>query len=222
MVVLPADGKLPLTPEGAKQSRVSIGAMVAKADNPEERNAMERCLQLGGLPPVLVAGGPNPRAFVQTRDHVLIHSENGDELRIIPFAKTHGTGAGQPLYGDSIARWEGDTLVIETTHFPPGGRLRFTPTGALVVNREAKVTERFTRLSRDELLYQFTVEDPAVYSAPWLAEYSLFRADYPMFPSPCHEGNYSMPNILAGARQEEREAALAKAAAPPAVTTAAK
>jgi hypothetical protein len=82
------------------------------------------------------------------------------------------------------------------------------------------VVERFTRLSRDELLYQFTVEDPAVYAAPWLAEYSFFRTPYRMFPGECHEGNYSLPNILAGARETDRVKAAAAAqlaaAAPPA------
>jgi hypothetical protein len=86
---------------------------------------------------------------------------------------------------------------------------------SLVINPDAKVIERFTRLSADELLYQFTVEDPKVYTAPWLAEYSLYRADYPMFPSNCHEGNYSLPNILAAAREAERQATVKQAAKAP-------
>ena len=210
LVVLPASGKLPLTPKGAKQGQPNLAAMMSKADNPEDRTAMERCLSMGATPPVTFLGGPNPREFVVTREHVVIHSENGDELRIVPFAGLHGRGAPHASTGDSIARWEGDTLVIETTDLPRNERLRFSPTGSYLVNPDAIVVERFTRVSRDELLYQFTVIDPKVYAAPWLGEYSFFRAPYRMFPGNCHEGNYGLPNILAGAREEERAAAAAK------------
>lgn len=209
LLVLPANGKLPLTPEGAKQGQVSLTAMMGKADNPEERNSLERCTSMGATPPATFLGGPNPREFVQTKDYVAIHSETGDELRIVPFTDRHGTRGPRPAFGDSIARWDGDTLVIETTNLPANERRRFSPTGSYVVNPDAKVIERFTRLSRDELLYQFTVEDPKVYAAPWLGEYSFFRASYRMFPGNCHEGNYGLPNILAGAREEERVRAVA-------------
>jgi hypothetical protein len=171
---------------------------------------------MGATPPASFLAGPNPREFIQTRDYVVIHSEVGDEMRIVPFTAVHGTRGPHPAMGDSIARWEGDTLVIETTDLPRSERRRFSPTGSYVVNPDATVIERFTRLSRDELLYQFTVVDPKVYAAPWLAEYSFFRAPYRMFPGNCHEGNYGLPNILAGARAEER----AKAAASATVTSA--
>ena len=82
-----------------------------------------------------------------------------------------------------------------------------------MVNPDAKVIERFTRVSGDELVYQFTVEDPNIYAAPWLAEYSFFRAPYPMFPGECHEGNYGLPNILAGARYADAHPAPAAVAA---------
>ncbi|MFL5298093.1 MAG: hypothetical protein ACJ798_17085 [Phenylobacterium sp.] len=209
LLVLPADGKLPLTPQGAKQGQVSLAALMGKTDNPEERGNLERCVSMGATPPVTFLGGPNPREFVLTRDYVAIHSESGDEVRIIPFTDQHGSRGPRPAFGDSIARWEGDTLVIETTSLPASERRRFSPTGSYVVNPDAKVIERFTRLSRDELLYQFTVEDPKIYASPWLGEYSFFRASYRMFPGNCHEGNYGLPNILAGAREEERARAAA-------------
>src|SRR5258706_230161 len=180
LLVQPADGKLPLTPEGAKQGQLSITAMMGKTDNPENRNQMERCLAMGASPPASFLGSPNPREFVETRDNVVIHSENGDEVRIIPFATVHSGPEQHLLFGDSIARWEGDTLVIETTNLPRSQRLRFSPTGVLVVNPDATVIERFTRVSRNELLYQFTVLDPKIYAAPWLAEYSFFRTSYRM------------------------------------------
>lgn len=218
LLVLPTDGKLPLTTEGAKAGKVSLASMMSKADNPEDRNSLERCIEMGAVPPVSFLGSPNPREFVQTGDYLAIHSETGDELRIIPFARVHGPPGQELVFGDAIARWEGDTLVVETTNFPKKGRVRFSPTDSYVVNPDATVIERFTRLSRDELLYQFTIVDPKVYAAPWLAEYSFFRAPYRMFPGNCHEGNYGLPNILAGARAEER----AKAAVAAASTVAVK
>jgi hypothetical protein len=204
LLVLPADGKLPLTAQGAKQGQVSLTALMGKADNPEDRNNLERCVSMGATPPASFLGAPNPREFIQTRDYVAIHIESGDEVRIIPFTDQHATRGPRPAFGDSIAHWEGDTLVIETTSLPASERLRFSPTGSYLVNPDAKVIERYTRLSRDELLYQFTVEDPKVYSGPWLGEYSFFRAGYRMFPGNCHEGNYGLPNILAGAREDDR------------------
>ena len=211
LVVLPADGKLPLTPAALQESQAP--RVAPTADNPENRSTMERCVGLGAAPPMMMLTQINPWEFVQTRDHLVIHTENGDEVRIVPFAGTHGSGATRPPTGDSIARWEGDTLVVETTHLLARDRSRGSPSGALIVNPEATVVERFTRVSKDELVYQFTVIDPKVYAASWLAEFSLYRAPYRMFPSSCHEGNYGLANILAGARAEERVAA-AKAAAP--------
>ena len=213
LVVLPADGRLPLTPDAAKQGQTSLASSGGKADNPEERSTMERCLAFGAAPPVFFMAGPNPRQFIQTRDYVAIHSEQGDELRIVPFAGVHLATALKPAFGDSIAHWDGDTLVIETTQSPASQRRRLSLAGSgLVVNPDARVIERFTRLSRDELLYQFTVEDPKVYAGAWLAEYSLYRAPYRMFPGNCHEGNYGLPNILAGARATERAEAATAAA----------
>jgi hypothetical protein len=210
MVAWPADGKIPFTPQ-ARQD-IDAPGRGRKADNPEDRNTLERCIGMGAVPPVILINATNPWEFFQTREHIVMHSESGDEVRIIPFAKVHGPAAAAPPMGDSIAHWEGDTLVVETVDFLRRERFRGTLSGSLIVNPEAKVTERFTRLSRDELLYQFTVEDPKVYAAPWLGEYSLYRVSYRMFPSACHEGNYGLPNILAGAREEERAAAAAKAA----------
>jgi len=212
LVVLPADGRLPLTPEALKESQAPGGGR--KADNPESRSTMERCLNMGAAPPMAMMSAINPWEFIQTSDHIVIHSESGDEVRVIPFAKAHGPAAVHPAMGDSIARWDGDTLVVETVDLPARDRSRGSLSGGFVVNPDAKVTERFTRVSRDELVYQFTVEDPKVYAAPWMAEYSLYRAPYRMFPSSCHEGNYGLPNILAGAREEERVAAAVSASRP--------
>ena len=198
LIVLPADGKVPLTPEAKKIASVSTD----EKDDYEQRPSGERCLVLSGSPPNFVTISYNRLQFVQTADHIVIHGENGDEARIIPFAAAHAPTGPDTWYGDSIARWDGDTLVIETIRQRQGEAIRGL-FQKFLVNADAKVIERFTRLTKDELLYQFTVEDPKVYTAPWLAEYSLYAANTGMFPSPCHEHNYSLPNILLGQRMAD-------------------
>jgi hypothetical protein len=134
----------------------------------------------------------------------VIHTEYGDEARIIPFAVTHKPKALHSPIGDSIARWEGETLVVETIGLPDNDRVRAFSN--LVVGADSTVIERFTRVAENELLYQYTVEDPSIYSAPWLAEYSLYKTSQRMFEHACHEGNLSVPHILMAQRENERRA----------------
>jgi hypothetical protein len=205
LLVLPADGKLPTTPEARKEMPVGLAFPAGKADNPEDRAPSERCL---GSPPPTAVVFDLPIAFIQTADHIVIDSEFGD-ARIIPFAEATRIAAPAGL-ASSIAHWDGDTLVIETTGFLHRDRMRPLFGGAFIVNPDAKVIERFTRAGRDELVYQFTVEDPKVYTAPWLAEYSLYRSPHRMYPSSCHEANYSLANILRGQRVADARAEKAK------------
>jgi hypothetical protein len=109
--------------------------------------------------------------------------------------------------GDSVGWWEGDTLVVETTNFNPKGTLVGTLFGQFAYRPESIVRERFTRTARDELLYQFTVEDPVIFSRPWRAEMSFRPTKGPIYEYACHEGNYAVANALAGARYQERQAA---------------
>lgn len=210
-IVEPADGRLPVTPAARGQiSFVERALQYATdapfpTDGPETRPNWERCLVGQGQPPINIVTSINPRQILQTRDAVVILTEYGPDLRVIPFAKAHANQVSQasPL-GDSIARWEGETLVIETTGLPAKDVIRPIPT--LLVPATATVIERYTRVSATELLYQYTVVDPRVYTKPWLAEYALTRTRTPIYEFACHEGNYSLPNILAGARQAEKMA----------------
>ena len=197
-VVLPADGRLPYTEAARKESQ--RGPQNPRLDNPEERPNWERCITSLGLPPVHGMGttSVNPRQFIQVPGQVVIHTEYGDEARIIPLTRTHKPKALHSWMGDSIAWWEGETLVVETIAAPANDRVRFFSN--LIVTPESVVTERFTRVADDELLYQYTIEDPAIYTAPWMAEYSLYRTDQKMLEHACHEGNHSLPNILRGRR----------------------
>lgn len=205
LIVLPADGKLPLT-DAARARLKGDDSKDERKDDYEQRPASERCIVLSGNPPTDAIVSYNRMRFVQTPDHMVIHNENGDEARIIPFTNAHRPDGPRSWYGDSIARWEGDTLVVETIRQSPEVSMRGLMTKYLVTEN-ARVIERFTRISTTELLYQFTVEDPEVYSAPWLGEYSFFATDTGMYASPCHEHNHSLPNILLGQRMADLRAA---------------
>ncbi len=209
-VVSPADGMLPLTPSARRQVRFIENLLRTQSepplptDGPEQRPNWERCIVGQGQPPITIVSDINPRQIVLTRDAVVILTEYGPDLRIIPFTDKHGPALQASPLGDSIARWEGETLVIETVNLPAKDTIR--PFPILLVPASAKVIERYTRVSADELLYQYTVVDPSIYTAPWLAEYSVYRTQKPLYEFACHEGNYSLPNILAGARRREQQA----------------
>ena len=205
ILVDPADGKLPYLPEIVKQLR---GPPPDPKDNPEQRPGVERCLTGVGQPPLAGLSFAYPLQIVLTKGVVAIHTEYGDEVRIVPITDRHAPRATYGRLGDSIGHWEGDTLVVETIGLPDEDKLRIGP--FYFVSGAAKITERFTPVSDRELFYQFTVDDPQTYSRPWRAEYSWYRTKKAMYEHACHEGNYSLPNVLAGARHEE---AVAKAPA---------
>jgi len=202
-VVIPANGMLPYTPEAKAEMKRGNG--MGGFDNIEERPNWERCVRSLGQPPVFPIGSGNPREIIQTPTQVIVHTEYGDEARIIPFTDTHKPKMYWSLLGDPIARWEGNTLVIETIGLPDKDRIRLFP--SYIVSGEAKVIERYTRLSENELLYQFTVIDPKIYSEPWLGEFSIYKSNGRLFEHACHEGNYSVPNILRAQRIKDEQAA---------------
>jgi hypothetical protein len=210
-VTEPADGRLPYSPEGRQNLQARQAMLMSNFDGPEVRPAPERCLAgVGGTsaPPMLNTGYNNNLQIVQTPEHVVIVTEMNHDARIIPLMGGPAS-PGRSWLGHSVGRWEGDTLVVETTGFQPGGAWR-TPT-PLYISPDARVTERFTRTSRDEIRYAFGVEDPKTYSRPWRGEMPLRSTRGPMYEFACHEGNYSMTGVLAGGRQREREAQVAGA-----------
>jgi hypothetical protein len=206
-VVLPADGKLPLT--AAAREEMAARPKERGLDNPEDRSPGERCLFGLGVPPITDFIFENALQIVLTRDFAVLHTEYGDEVRVIPLGRAHGPRAVAPGLGDSVGHWEGPTLVIETVGLPDSQRSRGLP--KYLVPGSATVIERLTPVSDRELLYQFTVVDAKTYAAPWLAEFSWFRSAQPVREHACHEGNYSLANMLAGARYEEAHARAAAA-----------
>ncbi|MGA0607943.1 hypothetical protein ACO2Q0_18285 [Phenylobacterium sp. VNQ135] len=183
-------------------------------DSYEVRGTGDRCIMGFGRnagPPMLPNGYYNNNyRIVQGPDSVAIQVELIHDSRIVRLNGKHRTDGVRPWMGDSIGWYEGDTLVVETTNIPEGQALA----GAW---KNLKVTERFTRVSDTRLNYQFTVQDPDVWDAPWGGEYNFYPLNGVIYEYACHEGNYALPAILAGARHAEEqaaEAAKAKAAAP--------
>jgi len=198
----PPNGKIPYSEAGRKLAREG-DARLGYSD-PESRPLPDRCVATGGRtgPPMINGLYNNHYQIVQTPTHVLIHTEMISHARIIPLALEHNpaTAAIQPLFGDSIAHYDGDALVIETTNFNAYHSWQDHPA---YLSRGAKVTERFSRIAEDRLLYGFTVEDPVFYAQPWKGEIAYWNDGERIYEYACHEGNYAMQGILQGARVRE-------------------
>jgi hypothetical protein len=222
LIVDPPDGRVPamrpeararyeavlatrITPD-ADESAAAAGPSSA-FDGPEVRPLAERCLlgfsSTSGPPTLPNYWYNNLKQIVQTRDTVMILNEMVHDVRIIRIGGTHPPAYVKKWLGDSIGRWEGDTLVVETTNFTD--KTQFRGSG-----EDLRVVERFTRTSDTTLLYRFTVEDPSTWERPWTGEYPWVASDEAIYEYACHEGNYSFTGILRGARLAESEAAARK------------
>jgi hypothetical protein len=201
-IVDPADGRLPYNSAGMKLMAARGGY-----DNPEARSNYERCLTtpLSG-PPMINSAYNNNIQFVQTRDSIAISQESNHEVRIIHL-DTRKHAPVSRWFGDSVGWWEGQTLVVETVGFTPSQTDRRASITRLVMSPNAKVVERFTRISKTQIKYEFTVDDSAVFTQAWKGEIPLTETTEPTFEYACHEGNYGLENILAGARYEEAQKA---------------
>ena len=143
----------------------------------------------------------NHYQIIQTQDTVTILVEMVHDARVIRLNGTHLPASVRKWMGDSIGRWEGGTLVVETTNFTDKELFR----GA---SQNLKVTERFTRVSPDTIDYKFTIDDPTAFTRTWSGEVPLHASNDMIYEYACHEGNYALPGILAGAREDERAAAM--------------
>jgi hypothetical protein len=202
-IIDPDDGKIPWS-EGYKATPVALRRTVLNAfDNPEERPTIERCLSSSGAPPMQPNLDGNIYLFVQTPATTAIVSEWVHDARIIRMNGTHSPAAITSWLGDSVGWWEKDTLVIETKYFAPSSSVRLNARYIFLVSAQTVVMERFTRVADNELNYVFTVTDPTFYTRPWTGETHLLRSKERMFEYACHEGNYSMRNILEAARAND-------------------
>jgi hypothetical protein len=218
LVVDPPDGRVPqMLPEAMKRNNQSVqrarptsdageNVLGGAYDDIEQRPLGERCIigfgSTSGPPMLPTYFYNNLKQVVQTKDYVMILTEMVHDARIIPFKTTHAPDNIRKWMGDSIARWDGDTLVVETTNFNDKTRFRGSAPSL-------KVTERFSRLPDNTLLYRFTIDDPTTWPKPWTGEYTWAAAKPgdQLYEYACHEGNYAMEGILKGARLLEAEAA---------------
>ena len=205
-IVEPENGQIPYT-QAAGMAFMEYGQSTGY-DGPEQRPLGERCMVgfgSSGGPPMLPVLYNNNLQLVQNEDYVMIVVEMNHDARIIRLDSEHLGDEFSPWLGDSVGHWDGDTLVVETVNFHPQQSFRFAIKHVLYMPPTAKVTERFTRTGPDEILYEFTVEDDLAYTQPWTAQIPFRTAEGSLYEYACHEGNYALPGILAGARREERE-----------------
>jgi hypothetical protein len=200
LLIDPPDGKIPPLTEERKQY---LAARRQSFDGPEARPLGERCLLAFGSasgPPMMPVLYNNHYQIVQSKDAVMILVEMVHDARIVRLGGTHVASNVRKWMGDSIGHWEGETLVVETTNFTDYESFR----GA---TSDARVIERFTRVAPDKIHYRFTVEDPQAFTHSFTGEMPFYRTDDAIYEYACHEGNYALRGILAGAREQEKAAA---------------
>lgn len=200
ILVSPKNGQAPLT-EAAQARLRAQTVQVGNFDGPERRPLAERCLVGFGStsgPPMLPVLYNNHYAISQSKDEVALQVEMVHDVRLIRVGGAHDPAGMKKWMGDSIAHWDGETLVVDTTNFRPDQTFR----GATA---NMHVTERFTRISASQILYQFRVEDPATFKAPLEGEVAWNLTKDHIYEYACHEGNYALPGILAGARNAEKQ-----------------
>lgn len=216
LIIDPPDGRLPtMTPEGqrlraarsrggrANATEIREDGPAGKADGPEDRSTFERCITSGA--PRTGTGYNSYIQIVQGRDNVAIVQELIHDARIIPTdARPHLPSAVRQWHGDPRGRWEGDTLVVETTNYSAKAP---RPNGS---SENVKLTERYTRVSPDYINWELTVDDSTIWTRPFTMMIRLKKSDKQIYEYACHEGNISLPGILAGFRAQEKAAAEAK------------
>jgi hypothetical protein len=200
LIVDPPDGRMPaLTTDG--QARAVARADARRehpADGPEDRSLGERCLLFNAGPPMLSGPYNNYVQILQTPDHVVLMNEMIHDARIVPLdGRPHLPSAIRSWLGDSRGRWDGNTLVVETTNFTPKTNVRGS-------GERLRLVERFTRADAGTLLYEFTIDDPASFTKPWTAVLPMAKTDDRIYEYACHEGNYAMTGMLRGARRAEQ------------------
>jgi len=216
LIVDPPDGRLPdLTPEAvrrrdeARGGRGLPGAWEGEADSFEDLNIYYRCVTRGVLGSVIPVIYGNGNEIVQAPGHVVLRHEMIHETRVIPLdGRPHPDAAIRMYMGDSRGRWEGDTLVVETTNLTDrvaiGSNGAGYPGDPGYHSEALRLTERFTRTGESTLEYEATVDDPQTWTGPWTLRIVLTRGDEPdLYEYACHEGNYAMRNILSAARADD-------------------
>ncbi len=205
-IVEPADGKRPLNQAAQDWAKI-IRDRSDGADGPEARGLTERCLRAAGGAPLATGADQAYRKIIQTPDHIVIWSEGLGDTRIIEMTGRKRPNAVVSWAGDSAGRWEGDVLVVETSLVRPDP----ARPAALPGQPERKLIERFQFNGPDQLGYNYTIDDPVMFTAPVRVEFIMLRTSAGIYESACHEGNYGLANILLGARMAEARTSKPKA-----------
>jgi len=201
MIIEPLDGRVPPLTEAAAK-RMAATKIGRSNDGPEGRALGERCLLSFGYasgPPMLPVMYNSYYQIVQSPGYVMILVEMVHDARIIRIGDRHLPGSVRKWMGDSVGHWDGDTLVVETRNFRQEQSFRGS-------SEQAVITERFTRVADDKIVYRFTIDDPTTFTARIVGELPFVPANGNIYEYACHEGNYALPGILSGAREEEKSA----------------
>ncbi len=206
IVVDPPDGRIPpLTPDAAERKKRRVEGMRIP-QNSEDTGLQDQCLAFATAgPPMLPYSYNSNYQILQTKDAVVIHAEMIHDARIIRMdGRPHPPSAVRLWKGDSMGRWDGATLVVDTTNFNDGGGFYGDAGGNFGWDRNLHLIERFSLLDADTLLYQFEIDNPTAFTKPWKGELTMTRSEGPIFEFACHEGNYALTNMLRGYRATER------------------
>lgn len=199
-ITYPTDGRIPFSEEGQNLRREAFSR--SGNDGPEGRSLGERCIigfgSTGG-PPMNNVLYNNMYQIVQTDDYLMILVEMVHDTRIIPIDGDRRPDELEQWLGDSVGYWDGDSLVVETVNLHPQQAVR----NVAPLSKDGKVIERFSRVSESEILYTFEVSDPVYYSEDWRGEMVFNSTDTQPYEYACHEGNYGLTGILAGARRQD-------------------
>jgi len=206
LVIDPPDGRLPALTDKGKQRQTEYEERAKVATGPEALTTWDRCLLGFNAGPPMIGGGYN--AYVQlitTPEYAVLHTEMVHDARIVPLnGRTLPTQFHQ-WKGISSGHWDGDTLVVETKNFRKEGTGTLSLRGlGWSADENLHLTERFRRMDANTLVYEYTVDDPTVWTKPWTVSMTLDKSDQPIYEYACHEGNYGMRGILTGARAEEK------------------
>jgi len=207
IVTEPADGRIPaLTPAAADIARRVVERQ-RNPQEPEDLGLQDQCLAFETAgPPMLPYSYNSNYQIVQTRDAVVVHVEMNHDARIIHMDGRRHLAAGIRLWlGDSIGHWAGNTLVIDTTNFNDAGGFYGAAGGNFGWDRNLHLVERLSRFDAHTLLYQFEIDDPTAFTQPWKGEVTMSRTSDRIYEYACHEGNYSMANLLRGYRTQQQK-----------------
>jgi hypothetical protein len=205
IIIDPPDGRIPAltaTAEAARQQRLE---RMRRIENPEDLGLQDQCVSfVTAGPPMLPYSYNSNYQIVQTDQAILVHAEMIHDARIVWMdGRPHAPKELRSWLGDSIGRWEGGTLVVDTTNFNDGGGLYGDAGGNFGWDRNLHLIERFSLLDAETLLYQFEVDNPTAFTRSWKGELTMARSTDRIYEYACHEGNYSLPNMMRGYRATE-------------------